>query len=210
MDARVSDLLRDLKVTSGCRFISANRLRRRDSRTAILIAVASVIVIALTVLPFIYKLTSGVSSDLSVATLVMSLVILAASLLQYSSGDAATAEQHHRCGLEVRELRRRLRDQAETIENAALGEITHAYNAVLQKYSINHDEIDFRQYQIEHPSEFALSGARRFAISVQLLVAGRAAYMLMIAAKAVVFGWLIFWHVLPARILESNLPPHSN
>lgn len=28
------------------------------------------------------------------------------------------------------------------------------YNAILQKYSVNHEEIDYQKYQIERPNEF--------------------------------------------------------
>jgi hypothetical protein len=208
---RATDLHRDLKVTSGCRFISANRLRRRNGRMALIIALASVLVIALTVLPLVYKLPPAVSGDLVVATLVMSLLILAFSLLDYSNNDSAVAEQHHRCGLEVRELRRLLRNKPEPVSDTDLDAITEAYGQTLQKYSINHDDDDFKRYQLDHPDEFPLSKWQTFKFTVALLFSGKAAYVLMMTVMATVFLWLVFWHVLPARIAEPITPaPHSN
>jgi hypothetical protein len=208
---RATDLHRDLKVTSGCRFISANRLRRRNGRMALIIALASVLVIALTVLPLVYKLPPAVLGDLTAATLVMSLLILAFSLLDYSNNDSAVAEQHHRCGLEVRELRRLLRNKAEPVSDAELNQITDAYGQILQKYSINHDEGDFKRYQLDHPDEFPLNKWTQCKLRVTLLFSGKAAYFLMMTVMGSVFLWLVFWHVIPARIAEPPMPaPQSN
>jgi hypothetical protein len=120
VNMHVEELLSDLKTTKGSRFNAAKRLEGRDSKMALLVAVASSLVIALTVLPFFYKLPSLISADLSVATLIASVLILAISLFQYSANDAVTAEQHHRCALEVNEIRHQLRNQAETITDAEL------------------------------------------------------------------------------------------
>ena len=200
MIAGVQDLLRDLKVTSGCRFISANRLRRRDSGMALRIALASVLLIALTVLPFIYKFPPSILSDLDVAILSMSVLILAISLLQYSTNDAVVSEQHHRCGLEVRELRRTLRAQADSINEAGLVEMTSKYNQILQKYSINHDDDDFRRYQVDHPDEFPLTKLGKIKIAFHLLFSEKITYFVLTAAISGFFIWFLFWHVIPTRM----------
>ncbi len=200
MDKRAEELLRDLEVTRGCRFGAAERLNSRDRRMALLVAVASALVIALTVLPFIYKLPFLISGDLSVVTLVMSILILAVSLFQYSTNDAVSAEQHHRCGLEISELRRELRDKSETIDDDGLDKIRARYDAILQKYSINHSELDFRKYQIEHPAEFQLSLLEKSRVLLRLAFSGKTLQTALIGIIVCLFFWLLFWHVLPARL----------
>jgi hypothetical protein len=200
MEKRVEELLRDLKVTRACRFSAAERLHGNDRRMALLVAMASVLVIALTVLPFVYKFPSTVSGDLSVITLVMSVMILAISLFQYSSNDAVSAEQLHRCGLELNELRRELRDKAEDIDAETLASIRSRYDTILQKYSINHIEADFRKYMLEHPDEFPLSRTTTVWYFVTNLAAGKTLHTLLFLIMTFIFAWLVFWHVLPARL----------
>ena len=99
----------------------------------------------------------------------MSLLILAMSLLDYSNKDATVAEQHHRCGLEVRELMRMLRNKPEPVSDAELDETADAYNRVMQKYSINNADVDFRRYQLDHPDEFPLGAWDKFKFTTHLL-----------------------------------------
>jgi SMODS and SLOG-associating 2TM effector domain family 5 len=88
-------------------------------------------------------------------TVALSIIILVSSLLQYSSGNVANAEQHHRCALELKELHRLLLLRAAgDIPNDELRDFTGRYNAALQKYSINHSDVDFLQYQLERPEMY--------------------------------------------------------
>lgn len=69
--------------------------------------------------------------------------MLVSSLLQYSSGDVVSAEQHHRAGLELSEIARELAIRLPIIEDTELLAMASRYSATLQKYSINHDDVDF-------------------------------------------------------------------
>jgi len=195
---RILKLSQDLKVTSDCCFISANRLRRRDKRVSIIIAVASVMIIAFTVLPFVYRLPTVISGDLSVAIVCTSLVILAASVLHYSRDDGRTAEQHYLYGLEILELWHMLDNKGETMSDDNIAVIAKRYSQVLT--GIPYSESDFMRYQIQHPSDFQFSRLERLRMSAKLLLAGESSYVLIIAAMALVFSWFLFWHVLPSRL----------
>ena len=107
----------------------------------------------MTVMPYFMKLPVHVGNIYNLFTVVLSVVILVASLLQNSRGEVVDAEQHHRSGLEINELRRLMLAKG-TITPEVLEEFTHKYNAVLQKYSINHDPLDYWAYQIERPEEY--------------------------------------------------------
>jgi hypothetical protein len=116
-------------------------------------AFASVYVILLTVLPLFFHVSEFLTSSVNAATIVFSLIILASSLLQYSNNDPVRAEQHHRCALEVNALRRELRS-AENCSSVMVAEFGKRFDEILQKYSINHDDIDFDKYKVEHPDEY--------------------------------------------------------
>jgi hypothetical protein len=167
----LSKLAKSLKVTAGCRFNAARRLENHDVKLTRLIAFASAYIIALTVLPYFLKLPSGTTDLYNFVTVTLSIAILVSSLLQYSSANAVNAEQHHRSALEINELGRLLSLKAENnITEAEVRDFMGRYNAILQKYSINHDEIDFWKYQIEHHDMYPWVGCvDRIAIRATVL-----------------------------------------
>jgi hypothetical protein len=146
-------LLKALKETAGSRFIAAKRLEDHDKRLTRLTAFTSAYIIALTILPYFIKLPAHVTDISNLITVAFAVVILVASLLQYSSGDVVNAEQHHRSALEINEIRRLLLAE-DTITQQILVDFTNKYNVVLQKYSINHDDLDYRRFQSERPNEY--------------------------------------------------------
>jgi SMODS and SLOG-associating 2TM effector domain family 5 len=139
----VAKLLKMLKVTAGCRFIASKRLAYHDKKLTRVTAFASAYVIGLTVMPYFMKLPTETTDLYNIVTVALSIIILVSSLLQYSNGDIVNAEQHHRSGLEINELYRLLLLKVDTVTPEELRDFTGRYNAVLQKYSINHDDIDF-------------------------------------------------------------------
>jgi hypothetical protein len=155
--ARARDeLLSEMKVTKGCRFNASKRLERRDKRMITITAFASVYVILLTVLPLFFHVGEILGNAVTATVIVFSLIILASSLLQYSNNDPVRAEQHHRCGLEVNALRRALR-ATDNCSMTVIAEYSKRYDDIIQKYGLNHDDIDFDKYKIEHPLEYPKS-----------------------------------------------------
>jgi hypothetical protein len=161
MDSRVKELLYRMNVTKGSRFNAHKRLEGRDRRMALLIALTSAMVIALTFLSTAYRLPPAVVSDLNVVTMVASVLILAVSLIQYSNNDAVNAEQHHRCGLEINELRGQLQARQEAmIGEDELLEFARRYAHILDKYSVNHDVVDYDRYRLDHPDMYRFRCSR--------------------------------------------------
>ena len=167
----IDHLLKAMKQTAGSRFIAAKRLERHDRGLTRLTAFASVYVITLTILPYFLKLTPHVTDLFNLATVVLSLTILVSSLMQYSSGEVVNAEQQHRSGLEINEVRRELLLKETNATPEELLDFTRRYNAVLQKYSVNHEDVDFLRYQLERVEDFPwLSFARRAKIIARLAI----------------------------------------
>ena len=200
MGQRTDDLLRDLKVTSGCRINAAERLNSRGRRMSLLMVFAAALLIALTLLPYLYKLPSAISADLDVVTLIMAVTILAVALFQYGTNDPAAIEQYRRCGLELGELHRELRNKAESIDENGLTTIRMRYDTVLQKYGTDHTALDLARYQLAHREEFPNSQLQTAQSVARLLLSGNVLYSILIVAVVAVFFWLLFWHVLPARV----------
>lgn len=147
------ELLKSMKRTKGVRFNASKRLEKSEKTRTSVIAYASASVIVLTILPAFFRLPAFVTGLLALATVGMSVVILAATLIQNSDAAMVKSDQFHRCALEVNALRRRLL----TDTSAATEELaTYAaqYNDIMQKYGLNHDPVDYEQYRQEHLDEF--------------------------------------------------------
>jgi hypothetical protein len=205
LDSRVKELLYRMNVTKGSRFNAHKRLEGRDRRMALLIALTSALVIALTFLSTAYRLPPAVVSDLNVVTMVASVLILAVSLIQYSNNDAVNAEQHHRCGLEINELRGQLQARQEAIGEDELREFARRYAHILDKYSVNHDAVDYDRYRLDHPDLYKISLFAKLWISLRSLTQTQWPNLLMaiIVVGAIV---LVFAYVIPARLAADGRP----
>lgn len=148
------ELAQNMKTTAGCRFIAHKRLLALDASWTRITALTSAYVIVLTAAPYFLSLPDRVEDHVNLVTLALAVIILVASLVQYSSNNAATAEQFHRSALEINEVRRDLEAQNPAGNTLALTTFSDRYGSILQKYSINQDDIDYFIYQLERPEDF--------------------------------------------------------
>jgi hypothetical protein len=166
--ARAQALARALKQTAGARYAGAKRLRARYRALTRFTALLAAYVIVLTILPYVILVTGSNIDVLNLVAVLYAIMILFASLYQYSNGDIVNAEQNQKNALELDEIRRavELRDQAITEEE--LAQFTQAYNAALKSCPAPQERIDYQKYQIERPQDFReLKGFDRALIWLQ-------------------------------------------
>ena len=144
MSELAKEFLDNMKSTAASRYNAAKRLEGREQGLTRLTGFTSAYLIGLTVLPYFIHLPPGAEDRMNLLTVLLAVVILVASLLQYSARDGVNAEQHYRCGLEIGELRRRLKINAVNVSDADLMSVADEYALILQKYSINHDPVSYR------------------------------------------------------------------
>jgi uncharacterized membrane protein len=196
---KVEKFLHDMKATAGSRFNAARRLEDNDGHLTWITAMTSAYIIALTILPYFWKLPQAVTDTLNLATVVLSVVILASALLHNSKRDAVNAEQHHRSALEIKEIHREVAARGTISEDEFL-DYTRKYSAVLQKYSINHSDLDFQKYMVDRPEQFTfLTFVARLKIRVMLVIRDNLQMALLIAVTGG-FLWLVFFYALPVRL----------
>lgn len=192
MSAKALELLANMKSTAASRYNAAQRLEGRERALTRLTAFTSAYVIGLTVLPYFIDLPTGSADRLNLLTFVLGVVILVVSLIQYSSRDGVNAEQHYRCGLEVGEMRRRLKIRADMISDQDLLIVADDYALVLQKYSINHDPTDFDLYRIERPDEAKkLSWWDRTTLPIRIFADRNAATAVLWTMSIVTVGFIL-------------------
>ena len=79
-------------------------------------------------------------------------------------------------------------------------EFQQMFDATLQKYSVNHEDIDFKRQQLEWSHELPwLNRWMKVKIWVSLLISDNVTPMVMIALT-VLCAWLVFIYALPLRL----------
>jgi hypothetical protein len=203
----LDQLDKSLCYTTRCRFNAATRLEKRDRRIGWVVSMASAYTIIIAVLPYLIKLPADTSGLLNLVVVAFSIVTLVSSLLAASRRDSVNAEQHHRSGLELNEVRRKLtteRHDAEAqktpISKTQRLELQQKYNDVLQKYSVNHEDIDFKRQQLEWSHELPwLNPCMKLKIWVYLAISDNLILFVM-AGLTLFFLWLVFIYALPLRL----------
>ncbi len=197
----VNDLLRTMKTTRGCRFNAAKRLEARERSLTRLTSFSSVYVVSMTVIPYFLIIDHDTNKILNLLTFVFGLIILVSSLLQNSNRDAVSAEQHHRCALEISEIVRDLSVESRDMNESKTLAYNEKYNRVLQKYSINHDEVDFSELKLNRPEEFSwITRSQWVLIRAHLIVVKQ-----WINCVLLIITLLLAWVLLAIGFLPDSL-----
>lgn len=157
-------LLREMKRTKGARFNASKRLEDRASKRTANTAYASAAVVVLTLLPIFFAVPTTIAAAINLTTIAFSIFILASSLLQSAHGDPVKADQFQRCALEINSLRRDLRG-LEVITVQSVRDYATRFDDILRRYNINHDEVDYEKYRLDHPDEFPQFAAEDTALA---------------------------------------------
>jgi hypothetical protein len=150
-EAAREKLLKDMKRTKGVRFNASKRIEERERKTTRNTAYASVAVVVVTLLPVFFPMSQPLENAIALITVALSIFILASSLLQSSNAGQVKADQFQRCALEVNSLRREL---SAAPDSADVAVFSARYDEILRRYNINHDQVDYDQYRLEHSDEF--------------------------------------------------------
>jgi hypothetical protein len=161
-------------------------------------ATTSTYVIVLTVLPYFETLPPVVRNNLDFAVVFFSIMVLVSSLLHNSNRDAVNAEQHHRSALEINELWREARQKPMLPDN--LEGVLNKYNIVVQKYSINHEDIDYLKCQTTRPERSPpMSVCKAWSVKIKLLWLENI-HLFMLGAVTIFMIWLVFVYAWPLRM----------
>lgn len=172
LDEAMDEQVRAMKSTARARFKAHKRLLGLDRRLTWLVALTSSFIIILTVAVYVFRAPQCTSDTINIFTISLSIIILAASLIQYASQHSVNAEIFHRSALEINELRRDLElSDVNARSYAMLSSYTKQYSVVLQKYSLNHTDLDHNMALIERAHEHTwLTRGRIWIIKAQAML----------------------------------------
>ena len=192
-------LLDNMKSTARSRFFAAKRLSAKDRILTMLTALTSGYLIVLTVVPYILHIDEPRTDIINFIVVAFAVVILVSSLFQYSSSDVVNAEQHHRSGLEINEIVRELVAYGDAVDKAIYDAYSLRYNSILQKYSVNHDDLDYMAVQLDRPQDYPWNGYwTRLGMRVSRLV-GVGLPSIFLWLVSIGFVGVILFYAIPAQ-----------
>lgn len=201
----MNKLLNQMQQTARSRFTAAKRLEHRDRKITRLTGLSSAYLIGLTVIPYFLNLPPVVADHVNLLSVVMAVVVLVSSLLQYSRADATSSEQMHRSALEINELIRELISEPADASREVYLSYSGRYSTLLHKYSLNHDDLDYKAMQLDRPHEHAWMGEDYKKRTRRQIFWDRRTPDVVLWVISLVLLGLLLVYILPS---QSPPPPH--
>ncbi|MDQ0391845.1 SLATT domain-containing protein [Labrys monachus] len=144
--------------TRGSRFVAQARYRGQNLLSIWSISVLSIYVIALSLVALLFEAELN-HIDLKVinaANVVLSVCIIAFSLIEFSRDYLGAAEAMNSSALEIGRLYGEIsvRYEDEGISQEEVAEFDRRYSNILEKYPNNHRDMDYRIFQMSNPRQF--------------------------------------------------------
>jgi hypothetical protein len=151
------DLRTKMWRTSGSRYLAANRLSRRDRYSTFSVSILSVVAIGVGLLnPAISGGASHAGFTTVSVTAIISVFILAISLIEGSAKTAVQASKLHENAVIISEIRTSLESMlAKARASGAadwqqLNELRKEYEARIRECPYNHETIDYQRFEDNH------------------------------------------------------------
>jgi uncharacterized membrane protein len=150
------DLKRRIEITRDARFQSNLRLERRNKSSYFVIALLSLFVIVLSLVPNIYKLTPAGSQALLALSIINSVFVIITTFLEASGNFVHRGEQLHRSARKIATVFNKLMllNPEEKMDKNKIQNLQIEYQTALDDCPFNHDNIDYDRVKATKPSLF--------------------------------------------------------
>ena len=150
------DLKRRIEITRDARFQANLRLERRNKSSYLIIALLSLFVIVLSLVPNIYRLTPAGSQALLALSIINSVFVIITTFLEASGNFVHRGEQLHRSARKVATVFNKLMllTPEERLEKGKISELQKEYQEALDDCPFNHDNMDYDLIKATKPSLF--------------------------------------------------------
>lgn len=150
------DLKRRVEITRDARFQANLRLERRNKSSYLVIALLSLFVIILSLIPNIYKLTPAATQALLALSILNSVFVIITTFLEASGNFVHRGEQLHRSARKIATVFNKLMlltpDERE--EKAKIQALQGEYQSALDDCPFNHENMDYDLIKATKPSLF--------------------------------------------------------
>jgi len=156
MEKELNRLYTNLWTTKGSRFIASKRFAKHNKLSNLTITIASVYILALNLIILIPDSNKFLSEEhITYFTICSSILVLALSLVVNSRNYQSLSDKFHDCGREISEVYDTiclLRNSTPSIQQ--IESIHSNYQAIIRKYDINQDQLDFDIFRSRNLNEF--------------------------------------------------------
>lgn len=150
------DLKRRVEITKDARFQANLRLERRNKLSYLVIALLSLFVIILSLVPNIYRLTQAGAQALLALSIINSVFIIITTFLEASGNFVHRGEQLHRSARKIATVYNKLvlLSPEEHGDRLKLQALQQEYQIALDDCPFNHENIDYELIKATKPGLF--------------------------------------------------------
>jgi len=151
-----NDLKRRVEITRDARFQANLRLERRNKLSYFVIALLSLFVIILSLVPNIFYLTLAGAQALLALSIVNSVFVIITTFLEASGNFVHRGEQLHRSARKVATVFNKLMllTPEEKTDKEVISNLQKEYQIALDECQFNHDNIDYDLIKATKPNLF--------------------------------------------------------
>ena len=151
-----NDLKRRVEITRDARFQANLRLERRNKLSYFVIALLSLFVIILSLVPNIFYLTLAGAQELLALSIVNSVFVIITTFLEASGNFVHRGEQLHRSARKVATVFNKLMllTPEEKTDKEVISNLQKEYQIALDECQFNHDNIDYDLIKATKPNLF--------------------------------------------------------
>lgn len=152
-----NDLKRRVEITRDTRFQANLRLERRNKSSYLVIALLSLFVIILSLVPNIYRLSPAGSQALLALSIINSVFVIITTFLEASGNFVHRGEQLHRSARKVATVfnKMMLLSPEERLDKEKISALQKEYQDALDDCPFNHNNMDYDLIKATKPSLFA-------------------------------------------------------
>lgn len=189
--AQAKKLVETIWKTQGARFAAQRRLTAMHRWSLGSIAVASLYVIALSLIPWFFQIEQAEERWLGLLTVLSAVGILVMSLLEAGQRYEVRAERVHDCGLELGALMGELDVHVAAGRGIeGLAELRRRYDAILKEHKENHEDLDHKQFLASRRTDFEIGWVHARAVNFYWVARTYWRFAALIALPPLA-GWVI-------------------
>lgn len=160
-------LVNTIWKTQGARFTAQRRLAAMHRWSLGSIAIASLYVVGLSLIPWFFEIGESDERLLGLVTVLSAVGILVMSLLEAGERYEVRSERVHDCGLALGALMGELDVHvADARGTEGLTEYRQRYDAILKEHKENHERLDHRQFLASRRKDFGIGWWHARAINI--------------------------------------------
>jgi hypothetical protein len=155
-DSPFQDLKRRVEITRDARFQSNLRLERRNKSSYFIIALLSLFVIVLSLVPNIYELSPAGTQALLALSIINSVFVIITTFLEASGNFVHRGEQLHRSARKIAKVFNELMllTPSERNDKDRIQALQRDYQSALDDCPFNHENMDYDLIKATKPSLF--------------------------------------------------------